>query len=562
MVSTRPFSALSGAALVGGSRLARLFLLGGLAAALTACGGGGGGGSSGGGGGGGGGGNVAPTASFTATPTTGRAPLSVAFDGSGSRDSDGTISTYSWNFGDGTPTATGATTTHQYTTAGTFTATLTVTDNGGLTNNTTARSRSSRPSVSSRSPSRTRTASSCRGRWSVSTSPATRRAATPTTAVGDVERRRLGQWQPHDLSLDLQDQDPGGRGRAERDDERRSRARARDPRDRRRADHACHRKPGSADRRVRSHGRRGQRAIKRDHRPAGGSVQARGLRAERGNPTDPSAELRRWPGLGQHRSRCRLHAGPGQRCADGRLASPNSRAARRSPTQRPCCSTRAAASPPATRPTRACSRPASSLRDSAPRTAPHWPHSPPTVAGTNLAKIPEKPVSIYPIGSPVFVADGASFFPTLDQLATLEGGRTPLYDAICRVIDFTDTSAPAAAAPGRRRVHRRPQRHEPGVARRLPRRSTKPSPTARPRTWTSSRSACRATSTARRSRRWRTVATACSCSPRTTAQLITIYGSLGNLLSGSLTTYKMKFRVTTAAAVRSRRAAACSARSR
>jgi hypothetical protein len=33
-----------------------------------------------------------------------------------------------------------------------------------------------------------------------------------------------------------------------------------------------------------------------------------------------------------------------------------------------------------------------------------------------------------------------------------------------------------------------------------------------------------------------------------TAQLITIYGSLGNLLSGSLTTYTMRFRVTTAVA--------------
>lgn len=67
-----------------------------------------------------------PVASFSATPSAGLAPLSVAFDGTLSSD-DGSISTYAWEFGDGT-TGSGATTSHTYA-AGVHTATLTVTDN-------------------------------------------------------------------------------------------------------------------------------------------------------------------------------------------------------------------------------------------------------------------------------------------------------------------------------------------------------------------------------------------------------------------------------------------------
>lgn len=74
--------------------------------------------------------NKAPTASFTATPTQGTTPLTVSFNGSGSNDSDGTISSYVWNFGDGS-SATGQTASHTYTTAATYTATLQVTDNQG-----------------------------------------------------------------------------------------------------------------------------------------------------------------------------------------------------------------------------------------------------------------------------------------------------------------------------------------------------------------------------------------------------------------------------------------------
>jgi serine protease len=61
----------------------------------------------------------------------------VTFDGSGSGDPDGTISSYNWNFGDGT-TGTGITTTNTYETAGEYTVELTVTDDGGSTDTDTA----------------------------------------------------------------------------------------------------------------------------------------------------------------------------------------------------------------------------------------------------------------------------------------------------------------------------------------------------------------------------------------------------------------------------------------
>jgi len=55
----------------------------------------------------------------------------VTFNGSGSYDIDGSITTYDWNFGDGN-NGTGMTTTHAYEAAGTYTANLTVTDDEGL----------------------------------------------------------------------------------------------------------------------------------------------------------------------------------------------------------------------------------------------------------------------------------------------------------------------------------------------------------------------------------------------------------------------------------------------
>jgi uncharacterized repeat protein (TIGR01451 family) len=75
--------------------------------------------------------NRSPTAEASADPTSGPAPLDVSFDGRGSSDPDGDALTYEWNFGDGSPLATGSTTTHRYATVGTFTATLRVRDGRG-----------------------------------------------------------------------------------------------------------------------------------------------------------------------------------------------------------------------------------------------------------------------------------------------------------------------------------------------------------------------------------------------------------------------------------------------
>jgi PKD repeat protein len=46
---------------------------------------------------------------------------------------DGTIVSFAWNWGDGTPDGSGATATHAYAAAGTWTVTLTVTDGDGAT---------------------------------------------------------------------------------------------------------------------------------------------------------------------------------------------------------------------------------------------------------------------------------------------------------------------------------------------------------------------------------------------------------------------------------------------
>jgi PKD repeat protein len=66
-------------------------------------------------------------------PYSGNVSQSIPFDGSGSTDSNGTITSYAWDFGDG-GTGTGITPSHTYSTAGTYTVSLTVTDNNGAQN--------------------------------------------------------------------------------------------------------------------------------------------------------------------------------------------------------------------------------------------------------------------------------------------------------------------------------------------------------------------------------------------------------------------------------------------
>jgi chitodextrinase len=77
--------------------------------------------------------DLAPLASFAASPNPATAGSAVGFDGTSSSDPDGSIASFSWSFGDGT-TAGGATLSHAFGVAGTYTVTLIVTDNGGGTN--------------------------------------------------------------------------------------------------------------------------------------------------------------------------------------------------------------------------------------------------------------------------------------------------------------------------------------------------------------------------------------------------------------------------------------------
>lgn len=76
--------------------------------------------------------NIKPQPYIIATPTTGSCPITVSFDGLGSFDSDGSIASYSWNFGDGV-TTTEPQIQHTYTKPASYTVSLQVTDNQGAT---------------------------------------------------------------------------------------------------------------------------------------------------------------------------------------------------------------------------------------------------------------------------------------------------------------------------------------------------------------------------------------------------------------------------------------------
>ena len=80
--------------------------------------------------------NASPIAATAGTPTSGAAPLTVAFSSAGSRDPDGDALSYKWEFGDG-QSSTAANPSHTYTAAGNYTAKLTVSDGRGLSANAT-----------------------------------------------------------------------------------------------------------------------------------------------------------------------------------------------------------------------------------------------------------------------------------------------------------------------------------------------------------------------------------------------------------------------------------------
>ncbi|MEK6797792.1 MAG: PKD domain-containing protein [Planctomycetota bacterium] len=69
-----------------------------------------------------------PTARIVAGPLSGDPPLTVSFDGRSSVDPNGEPLQFIWNFGDGSPTATGGTASHTFIRAGRFTTTLRATN--------------------------------------------------------------------------------------------------------------------------------------------------------------------------------------------------------------------------------------------------------------------------------------------------------------------------------------------------------------------------------------------------------------------------------------------------
>jgi PKD repeat protein len=106
-------------------------------------------------------GATVPTASFTATPSSGAAPLPVTFNASSSVDGSSAITSLTLQFGDGQQviwSSKTATQSHTYTTAGNYTATLTAANSAGtsapasravtVTSTTTSCTPSTRPAAS------------------------------------------------------------------------------------------------------------------------------------------------------------------------------------------------------------------------------------------------------------------------------------------------------------------------------------------------------------------------------------------------------------------------------
>ena len=76
---------------------------------------------------------AAPVVSFSASPASGPAPLSVTFNNTTS----GQVTSWAWNFGDGTSSIVKSPT-HVYSAAGSYTVTLTATGTGGTASKTAA----------------------------------------------------------------------------------------------------------------------------------------------------------------------------------------------------------------------------------------------------------------------------------------------------------------------------------------------------------------------------------------------------------------------------------------
>jgi hypothetical protein len=63
----------------------------------------------------------------------------------------------------------------------------------------------------------------------------------------------------------------------------------------------------------------------------------------------------------------------------------------------------------------------------------------------DVALLPNQPATIFPVDDPAFTTDGRVYFPTIDALATLEGGASPLHAAAGELIGFAASAAPADA---------------------------------------------------------------------------------------------------------------------
>ncbi|MGZ4276177.1 MAG: PKD domain-containing protein [Solirubrobacteraceae bacterium] len=72
-------------------------------------------------------------AAFSVSPSPVTAGATASFDASASQDPGSKVASYVWDFGDGTATGSGQTTTHQYSARGRYTVTLTLRDAGGVT---------------------------------------------------------------------------------------------------------------------------------------------------------------------------------------------------------------------------------------------------------------------------------------------------------------------------------------------------------------------------------------------------------------------------------------------
>ncbi len=83
--------------------------------------------------------NQEPTASFSADPSLGTAPLEVTFDAVASKDMDGHVVNYEWDFGDDSSgeTSEEEVVTHTFSDPGDYQVELTVTDDGGASSSAT-----------------------------------------------------------------------------------------------------------------------------------------------------------------------------------------------------------------------------------------------------------------------------------------------------------------------------------------------------------------------------------------------------------------------------------------